>query len=199
MATTELKGVRAFIVGTNKVMKDHRIAMQQAIAEGLTKTRLRAEEYIIENTTGKYNPYHARKEQPSVSGRLTSRTGKLKLMLKNGASSSNPLKNWTGFGNKIAKQSSVALHSMVRAEKLNRREERYIGTIRVLPRGGDPRLFSTVRGQPQESLQTLVIRFNWEFGIRGGRRPIFAPVASERDFQLRKLVEQKNAKIWRLG
>jgi len=172
-----------------------RKAMQKAIAKSLTRARLRAEEYILPNTTGTYNPYFARKKQPGTSGRLTSRTGKLKIMLKSGAGASNPLKGWIGFGNKIAKQPSIALHSTVRAEK---KDTFYTGAIRVWLRGGDQRLFDTARGQPQESLQTLAVRFNWETGIRGDKRPIFEPIAKKNDFDLRKFVEEANSKNWRL-
>jgi hypothetical protein len=169
--------------------------MQKSIARSLTMTRVRAEEYIISNTTGSYNPFHARKKQPNTSGRLTSRTGKLKAMLKSGISASNPLRGWSGFGNLIAKQPTSSLHSIVRVDKQN---TSYEGTIRVWVKGGDSRLFDTLRGQPQESLKTLAVRFNWETGIRGNTRPIFKPVTRETDFDLRKFVEEGNAKNWRL-
>lgn len=185
----------------SKIPSRRRKVMQKAIATSLTKTRIRAEEYILPNPTGDYNPYFASKKMqkagiaPVVPGRLRSKTGKLKLMLKNKASASNPLKGWTNFGNKIARQPSNALHSMVRA---NKDSSFYTGTISVWLKGGDSRLFETARGQPQESLKTLAVRFNWETGIRGERRPIFEPVTKKADFDFRRLVEEGNATVWRL-
>ena len=192
----KLLNVKATDLRIKKVQKEHSIVMKKGLAAALTVTRIKAKEHLISNSTGTYNPYRARKAQPNTSGRLTSRTGKLGLMLKNGASATNPLKGWTpaNFSTKIAKQTSNMLHSMVRELPGGQ----YKGTIRVQGRGGDPRLFDTKRGQPAETLRTLAVRFNWETGIRGSSRPIFKPVAKETNFHLHKLVKENNAKIWRM-
>lgn len=200
-------GGRKTKIALNKVMSRHRIAVQKAMAESMTRTRVKAEEYIIPNTAkysyGKlrgrtiYSPRMARAIQPSVSGRLTSRTGKIKYMLRHSASIGNPLRGWGGWGRKLAKQRSVAFLSQVRAESTTLGMERYIGTIRVNVRG-DSKLFDTTKGQPPESLKTLAVRFQWEYGIRGQKRPIFAPVAKQTDYDMRRLVQQKNNLIWRL-
>lgn len=204
MAIFELVGGgRSQIIALNRTMKAHRIAIQKGIAAALTKTRFRAEEHIIKSTARfksgniMYNPRWARAQQPTTPGRLTSRTGKLKYMLRNMVSMGNPLRGWVGFGKTLAKQKSIAFLSQVRAIKTALGYESYVGTIRVYI-SGHPTLFETTRGQPQESLKTLAVRFQWEYGIRGERRPIFAPVRRQTDFDMRKLVEQKNNLIWRI-
>ena len=197
MAIVELVNGRQTIIAINKVMKQHQIAMQMGIAAALTRTRLRAEEYVIPNTTTYVNTRWARKEQASTPGRLTSRTGKLKYMLRHKASSGNLLKNWKGFGNILVKERSVALMGQVKMQKLTISTHQYVGTYRVNVLGNG-HLFSTSRKRPQESLKTLAIRFQWEYGIRGEKRPIFSPVSKQADFDLRKYVEQKNNLIWRL-
>jgi hypothetical protein len=163
----------------------------------MTNTRIRAKDYIIPNRTPYVNPRWARHRQPSVPGRLTSRTNKLKFMVGHNARASNPLYGWIKFGSILAKQKSVAFLSQVRATKTSFGNERYTGTIRVLITTGHHTLFDMVRKQPQESLKTLAVRFQWEYGIRGEKRPIFAPVSKQTDFDMRKLVEQKNNLIWR--
>jgi len=206
MAIFELVGGgRSQIIELNKTMLRHRIAIQKAMAIALTKTRVRAKDYVIKSTAkfrsgdAIYNPRWARAQQPTVPGRLTSRTGKLKFMLGHYATVGNPLKGWdrSTWGKTLAKQKSVAFLSQIRAVKTSIGHEMYVGTIRVLV-SGHPMLFETTRGQPQESLKTLAVRFQWEYGIRGERRPIFAPVRRQTDFDMRKLVEQKNNLIWRI-
>jgi len=196
----ELLNVKENLTEIRRIMKKHRIAIQKGIAIAMTNTRKRAGDYILPNTSGILNPYFARKKEPVVPGRLRSRTGKLKLMLYSRTSPSNPLRDWKGFGNKIAKQKSIALQSFVRVQVISKTVETYEGTIRVQILGGDQRLFDVSRGQPQESLRTLAVRFNWEVpgGIRGQRRPFFEPVTRQTEFDMTKYVEQKNAEIWRL-
>lgn len=195
--SAKLKGTQVVLRKLSSDQRRHKEDIMKSTAEYLTYTRRKAEEHIRPNPTGDLNPYFARKKMinmgypPTVSGRLTSKTGKLKLMLRDKATGSL-LKDWSGFKGKIAKQSSMALHSTVRMKGLHD----YTGQIRVFIKG-DPRLFDTSRGQPQESMRTLAIRFNWEFGIRGSKRPIFEPVAQNSlDFLIKKLNE-RNAITWR--
>lgn len=197
-------GVRAFNKRISVKMREHEIAIKTALAIGLSNTRVRAAERIIPNRTsgrggGKIqNPYFARKQQPNTAGRLTSRTGKLKLMLGNRASASNPLNGWKNIKNrnKLATQNSTAFKSQVRIIRGSKTSNRYEATIRVKVTGGDQRLFATSGGQPQESLRTLAVRFNWETGIRGQKRPIFRPVIKLTEFDVTKLVAAKDAQIW---
>ena len=196
MAIVELVNGRQTLIAINKVMKQHNAAMQMGIAMTLTKTRLDAEKHVIPNTTPYVNPRWARRKQPSTPGRLTSRTGKLKYMLRNKASYSNLLKEWKGFGHILVKERSVALMGQVKKQKLTVSTNQYVGTYRVNVLS-NAQLFNTHRGRPQESLKTLAIRFQWEYGIRGEKRPIFKPVFQMQQ-DLKKYVEQKNNLIWRL-
>ncbi len=195
--TAKITGVRAFNAESKRVMLDHRKAIQQSMATAMTKTRVRASKHIIPNDTSFANPYLARKNQPSTAGRLTSRTGKLAYMLKNRASLNNPLRHWRGFGKNIVKERSVALMGQIKAKAMTKTSLQFVGTYRVNIQS-NARLFDTARGMPQESTRTLAVRFNWETGIRGSARPIFAPVASRGEFDMTKLVTEKNNRIWRL-
>jgi len=179
------------IMSINKIMKDHRIAVQQGLATSMTQARIKAADYLIPNTTGFVNPYIARKKQPSTPGRLTSRTNKLHYMLMNKASASNPLRSWTGFGNKLAKERSVSLMGQIKATDISKETESYIATYRVNILG-DSHLWDIHRKKPRETIRTLVMRYMWEY--RG--RPIFKPIISLVDFNMRKQVEEKNRKIW---
>ena len=186
----------------NQFMKAHRINIQQAMATAMGNTRKRAHDLIIPNmarnkTGGKIrNPRAASRKQPSTAGRLTSRTGKLKYMLRNSTGSGSTLKGWTGFGSINAKQQSVAFKTQIKAQRISGKREIYTGTIRVYVTG-DSYLFNTKGGMPRESLRTLAIRFNWETGIRGSTRPIFKPAYSATEFDMRRLVELKDANIRR--
>ncbi len=201
MATVAVKhNIKQVQAHNRAVMKLHRIAVQKGMAAALTRTRLRAESYILDNDTGIRNPYMANKYQAPTPGRLTSRTGKLKYMLKYGADLNNPLKSWKNFGSILCNEDTVALKGLIRAKRTSATTEQYVGTYRVsVQRHG--RLFSTgSKGRfsmPQESVKTLAMRFMWETGIRGQKRPIFEPVSDVTDFDMKKQVSDKNNLIWR--
>ncbi len=196
--------VRAWKRENNKTMTKHEIAIKTALADSLDRTRSRAAEHIIKSTATNskgriYNPYYARKKQPNEPGRLINRTGKLKLMLSNRATGRSPqARGWKNIKNrrKLATQKSTAFNSQVRIIRGSKYSNRYEATIRVKLHGGDSRLFDTTRGQPQESLRTLAVRFKWETGIRGQKRPIFKPVVKITEFDTTKLVAEKDALIW---
>jgi hypothetical protein len=61
---------------------------------------------------------------------------------------------------------------------------------------GHGRLFSIYGGMPQESIRTLAVRFNWETGIRGNRRPIFSSLVKLAEFDMSQEVKRKNSIIW---
>jgi hypothetical protein len=199
MSKVELRGVKQVIKHNKKVMVEHRKAIQVALGNSLTLTRLRAQQHLIPNTTGFVAPKRARYFQPSTHGRLTSRTGRLGYMLKYGASASNPKKTWdkSTLGQLIYKETkNVGLKGQVRAKRISKNFEEYRATYRVFI-SDNARLFSRVRGMPRETKKTLAMRFNWETGIRGGVRPIFAPVVNRTIFDVSKEVKRKDAKIWR--
>jgi len=192
----------------NKRMLQHRANIHKAMAVTMNKVRIDAHDHVIEkkvspfdssigykNKFRQYSPRLLSKLQPSTSGRLTSRTNKLRYMLKHSTSILNPFLGWTGLGTRIiAKQRSVAFDSMIRQKRLTGDRDEYRGTIRVNVKG-DGKLFSTFGGAPKESLQTLAVRFQWEFGIRGETRPIFKPFINKARFDMRRLVQMKNVAL----
>lgn len=186
---------RATKSAINKVMLKHRKNIHESMAIAMNNTRIRAHDRIIPNIKKIRNPYASRRIQPPVPGRLTERTGKIQHMLKHSTSSSNPLRGWTGIGtNKAAKQRSVAFISRIAQKRLTGKTDRYVGTIKVDIRG-DSVLFSTYAGRPRESTRTLAVRFNWETGIRGEKRSIFKPAYKRTEWDMRRLVAQKDAAI----
>lgn len=186
----------------NKIMKTHRINIQKAMAISMINTRRRAHDYIIPNKAfNKYgrkirNPRGAAYRQHTTPGRLTSRTGKIRYMLRNKLGGSS-LRGWKGWGRINVKHKSIALLTQIKAERLTGKTERYIGTVRVKIARMDAYLSSTSGGRPRESLRTLAVRFNWETGIRGQRRPFFEPASKATLFDMRRLVRQKDANIRR--
>ena len=182
----------------NKIMLEHREVVQKSMAIAMNNTRIRAEAHVLPKTISpnnkykQYNPYALRALQPPTPGRLTSRTGKLKYMLKHMTSQSDPTRGWKHFGNrKLAKQSSVAFDSQVKQERLSGKVDRYVGTIRVNVKGNGI-LFSKYGGAPRESLKTLAVRFNWETGIRGSVRGIFKPVERKSEFNMMQQMQRKD-------
>ena len=199
MSKVELRGVKQVIKHNKKVMVEHRKAIQVALGNSLTLTRLRAQQHLIPNTTGFVAPKRARYFQASTHGRLTSRTGKLGYMLKYGASASNPKKAWdkSTLGQLIYRETkNVGLKGQVRAKRTSKNFEEYRATYRVFI-SSNSKLFSRVRGMPRETKKTLAMRFNWETGIRGEVRPIFAPVVNRTMFDVSKEEKRKDAIIRR--
>ena len=91
MAHTKVElagGGRKQIIELNKIRRRYRVLIQMAMARGLNYMRKEAEKRIIPNRAiGKSgglirNSRKASMVQPSTPGRLTSRTGKLKHMLR---------------------------------------------------------------------------------------------------------------------
>ena len=200
----KLLGAKVFTRKQAIRMKDHRIAIQESLAYALSEARRLAGENLIENTTGTINPYAARKKQPSVSGKLTNRTSKLKKMLLFGTSGSNPLNSWgKSKGTNLYKEKkNIGLKGQVKSTSLGkgrrdtaRVNETHKATYRVYIRS-HPFLFNTSGGQPTETTQTLAVRFNWETGIRGQRRPIFKPILGQVKFSMVNQVKLKNSNIW---
>ena len=178
------------LMSIKKISRYHREVIQQGLATAMTLTRKAAAEHLIPNITGFVNPYIARKKQPSIPGRLTSRTNKLHYMLMNKVSSSNPLRSWIGFGNRLVKEKSVGLMGQIRSIGTGDKES-YRATYRI-GISSDSHLWDTYRGKPQESIRTLTMRFIWEY--RG--RPIFSPVVNLTSFTMRTQIKKRNEAIW---
>lgn len=185
----------------NRVKRSYRRAMQGSLAEMTNEIRMDAHDhFIIPNRTGIDNPYRARKAQPSKSGILTSRTGKLKYMLRNKVSKKNPTKGWKGFGNRLVKHKSAGLHGLIRQIGVGSIEERYRATLRVQI-SDDHKLYFTGWGKrggkdkmPRESKRTLALRFMWDWGtkgVRGQRRPFITPAANSNKKEFRGFVRER--------
>ena len=192
--------------------KEYRKEVQRSVAKFLTLTRISAAtKVMIPNTTGILNPYMARKVQPANPSRLTHRTKKMRWMLLENADPN--LAGWGGFGNKLAKLDTSALKLLVRAVEQGQFDE-FLGTIRVwisrvppilthrgtvpqyddkgklLNKGYKPKMM------PRETMRTLAMRFMWELGIRGSRRPYMEPAAKMILKKLPLIIERRIDLIW---
>jgi len=206
MATgATLNGAKIFTRKQASRMKAHRISIQQGLAYALSETRRRAGDNLEPNITGSVNPYVARKKQPSIPGKLTNRTSKLMKMLKFGTNASNPLNSWdrSTLGKRLYKEAkNIGLKGQVKSTPMGtgrrnpaKARENHKATYRVHIRS-HPFLWETAGGQPTETVQTLAIRFNWETGIRGNRRPYFQPVIKMTEFDMRNQIKLKDNTIW---
>lgn len=199
MATqVKLTGVKELVKKNKKKQKEHRIAIQKGLAVALTKTRQRAEEHLITNVSGTLNPHRARAMQPTLPGRLTSRTGKLGYMLGYGINVGNPLSSWdnSSFGKINAKEvKNIGLKGQIKS--VNDRSYSATYRVSIKPNGVLMRTNAGPKGMmPQESVKSLAIRFNWETGIRGQKRAIFSPVVDLTEFDMRTEIIRRNSEIW---
>lgn len=184
----------------NRVNKAYKQLMQRSIAETINEIRLDAHDnQIIDNNTGITNPYRARKRQPTTPGKLTSRTGKLKYMLRDRVDRIVPTKGWKGFGKKLVKHKSAGLHGLIRRVERGNFKEEYRGTLRVWIRA-NARLYYTGTGKrgavnkmPRETPRSLALRFMWDWapgGLKGqGRRPFISPAAENNSRDFRRTAE----------
>lgn len=191
----ELKGVRATLSRTNKIMKNHRVNVQKALAIAMASARIRAEDRILPNKYGPSSWHSQTLKQHVVEGRLTNRTGKLSYMLSHKLTSSKDLRNWKTWGNRVLRKSSVAFKEQIKATRYgagNKTKEDYSGTLRVYINGSHGTLMSRHRGKPKETKKTLALRFRWETGIKGVKRPIFKPVVKAAHFEITKYLKIKD-------
>ena len=177
---TELLNVQPVISSLKVYNKKYNNEIKKAIAKFMTKTRLRAADYIIPKSKSTY------KEQrwvPSTPGRLTARTGRLQFMLRHKASYNNLLRSWGSTWNNILQhEDTVALRGLIREFRTSK-DIAYIGTYKVLA-NDHPNLTSYRKGLPVETRKSLAMRFTWEF--RG--RPIFSPVVEINEIDFRNLL-----------
>ena len=154
----------------NQLNKEYRSEFQDLIGTYLDKVRSEtAEKDIIKNTTGSINPYLARRKQPSTYGRMTDRTGKFRLMLKDKATP-----HGSGFKGGLRKsKKTLALSLIVSRDRKKTDLEGYTGTMRYDYKGGG-RLTSTGHTSyrplmmPKENEDTLFMRFLWDLkGLHG--------------------------------
>lgn len=133
-----------------------------------------ADKEIISNSTGHRNPWKARKLQPSVPGRLTSRTGKMKHLLKQDLGTP-----WNGRGRLTYKKDTSAFKMLVRVVRVKEADKDFLATIRVYISDIPSAVAETGdKGwrMPVETKLTLKMRFIWETR-QGNKRPYMAPSA----------------------
>ena len=136
-----------------------------AVREGAYK-----EEIIPSKYPNNFNPKWLSRKQPSTPDRLTSRTGKMAYMMKHVVS------NWkTTEGGMVMKTSGLLIRV---TRKKGGSVEEFEGTMRPNITM-DGRLSSTGRKMPRETTRTLTLRFYWETGIRGQKRPYLFPQAEK--------------------
>jgi hypothetical protein len=200
----EVIGISEVQQSLKELQAEHDKNIKESIAITMVNTRYTAGEspVMIPNRTGTYNPRKARKKQPSVPGKITVRTGKLRYMLQHKTKGRmnlldrNALRGWVGSG-RLYKEETVALKGLIRTLPL-KTETEHIGTYKVNVDSGNGTLFSRFGGAPQETLRTLRMRFLWETGIRGNKRPFFAPAFRQTMDEAGKAMNLRTALYWRL-
>jgi len=208
MAGIEIVGATRLNRILRRQQKEYQKEMQESVAMFIDATRLTAaEKFIIDSHFPSIlNPRILRQRQPSRPGKLTSRTGKLKWMLKEKADPVNPKSKWTGFGNKLTKNKTAMLNNLVRYNKegatsrgVTNAKDEYEGTTRFKFNYMHERMRSTgisfdvnpFKWMPRETAKTLRFRFVHEF--RG--REFMHPAAR---LMLRKLENKINRDIGRI-
>jgi len=180
---------KEFTRDMKRTISRYRTLTQKNLAKVLETARSRASERIIERKDPfTKNPYHLSLIQPPVTGRLTSRTGKLKYMMENKGN----IKYWRNFGKVIAKNKTAGLAGSVKVNKENRgtNKETYEATWKTSI-GSDSRLFRRVKNGRKETKRTLVMRFMWEHRDR----PLFKPIENTLDADMTRLFERKISEV----
>ena len=204
------------IVGANRlrrILRDQQKAyqkeMQESLAMFIDATRLTAaDKFIIDSQFPSIlNPRILSRRQKSQAGKLTSRTGKLRWMLKENANPLNPSAKWSPFGNRLTRNKTAMLANLIRYKKEGtssrasgtQSEDEYEGTTRFkfhymhqrMRNTGTPFGVNPFRWMPRETVKTLRFRFVHEF--RG--REFIHPAAR---LMLRKLENKINRDIGRI-
>jgi len=191
----EPKNYREVSKDLDKAIKRYRYLTQLDTATLLEIARAKASDEIIPNTTGSRNPYYARKVQPPTTGKLTSRTGKLKYMMEDKSNPSNIKKYWKGFGKNIAKVSTAGLYGSVKVDRVTRgsKNEEYDAEWRT-DISNKQQLFWIGDTKKRETKRTLVMRFMWE----NKGRPMFKPIQKQLNSRARMLAERKMREMDRI-
>jgi hypothetical protein len=184
-----------------KIIARYREDIMRSLARNLDNIRYNSIQYIIPQkppATKKMSPWRMAREQPSTPGKLTDRTGRLIKMLQSKATWQMKRKTMT-MGNNYFK-------GMVKVEDNYRTDrETYSATLRVDIQDGNPLIGDTVGRrlvevmgenrkmmlQSRVTKQQLFMRFMWEKGIRGERRPFIEPAAQRERFNTSALIASK--------
>jgi hypothetical protein len=178
---------RKFQLKVKKLLREDRKITFEAISEALNEIQQGAVSYIIPNRVGKrMSPGKMAKLQPSSPTQVTERTGRLIKMLKEKG-------EWT-VTTQRARMGTRYLKGVVKvSEAKNTIYEKYIGTLRADIQDGNPLIGNEVGATKgidittgrqvnvfrKVTKQQLAMRFRHETGIRGTKRPFFAPSAEK--------------------
>lgn len=203
--TTEIKiSTKPLERWQRKVILVYRKGILRSLANSIDNIRFRAIKFIIPNIVGKKkSPYRMAKEQPSVSGKLTERTGRLIKMLQERG-------KWN-IKNKIASFDSPSFKGITRVTTgYKTTSEMYKAILRVDIDTGHhlvgyevgTQIVKTIEGRKERiknkvTEKQLEMRFKHEKGIRGQRRPFIEPAAKQERFNTRDIIRAKMAELKR--
>jgi hypothetical protein len=171
-----------------KIAKIYRLQMMGSIVDYLDRVRLRSIDFIVPS---KYpnirNPYILSKMQKPVPGKLTERTGALIKMLKDKTTWRDPLSTRVRQmdGDAIQGTVKVTTQGVVVSEE-------YSGELRANIRT-DSKYWPFNRGKAvgRPDKQQLFMRFRWETGIRGEKRPFMEPAGQAEQLNTERIIQMK--------
>jgi hypothetical protein len=159
-----------------KKQKAFRGQAQEDLGEFLDEVRKNAADEIMLTVAG--GTYFERMKVKSRPGKLTSRTGRMRYLLKEKKGS------WKGKGRITYKKDTSAFKMMAKVIRTNKVDKGFIATIKVFISSIPSKVAWVGAGKrkmPYATKRTLKMRFSWEY--RG--RPVFHPAAKMKLNQLR--------------
>jgi hypothetical protein len=211
MVTKVTLETKKFELWHKRVLRHYRLAIFKALAANIDSIRNDAPKNIIPSTTNKmWSPYRMRKFQPSTPGRITERKGYLIEMLKSKGKwdfSSSTYKSGR-FSYTAAKKATLSTHSLKGLIKVvsgaNTDSERYVATLAADIRGDNPFIGKRISAARRidgmlvsnlETAQKLAMRFKWETGIRGSRRPFVEQSIQRENINITSIIQSRIATI----
>ena len=188
---TSIKVKETISRATKVVVVKYRRMMLEELSKALDEIRLRAvSKFIIPNAhLPERNPYKLRKLQPSTAGKLTERTGALNIMMREGVGI------WKKTGTKTWRSDSPAVIGIAKVEGKVGINESFKGVLSVNTINASA-VASRLTGKTKApTAQQLALRFKWENGIRGEKRPFVSPAAKEQEFKMNAIIKQKIAEL----
>ena len=181
----------------------YRKLMFRSLAASLDNIRLRSTDYIRPNTSGSKNLRQMYKDQPSVPGQLTSRTGLLIIMLKAKARFNEHV-GWK-ITSQMARLKTDALAGRVSLAGGAGTAHEFYKAILKVQISNSSKLASFVQNaipsarkwtkKGNFSTQKLAMRFQHETGIRGQKRQFIEPATKQERFTTDRLVKRKLSQL----
>jgi len=180
MAEFEIRGIKKTQAALKKRIKIYRGQTQEDLGEFLDFVRNMAADEIMLKAPG--STYFERSKIPSKPGKLTSRTGRMRYLLKEKKGT------WSGKGRVTYKKETSAFKMMAKVVRVGKVDKGFVATIRVFIKTIPHRVAWTGSGKrrmPYATKRTLKMRFSWEY--RG--RPVLLPAAKMRLNRLRNQLQ----------